>query len=185
MRILVGYASKYGSTRQIAQRIAEKLRDGGHKASSLDVWHADPTSYDAFVIGSSAYINSWLKNARAFVFKHRELLAQRPVWLFSSGPLGFSPVDPQGRDQLDTAEPREFAEFADEIRPRGTKVFYGKLDPARLNMRDRFIRAMPGATELMPAGDFRDWEAIEAWAEHISLELPIGVDTDKRYGRET
>jgi menaquinone-dependent protoporphyrinogen oxidase len=67
--------------------------------------------------------------ATAFVRQHRDLLAGKPVWVFSSGPVGCEPVDAKGRDQLKASEPKEFEEFARTIQPRDERVFIGAYDP--------------------------------------------------------
>lgn len=177
MKVLVAYASRHGATKGIAERIAQTLEPRGH---DVTLQPADQVSalagYDAFVIGSAAYAGHWLKEATAFVRKHGELLASRPVWLFSSGPIGTDLVDAKGRDVFETARPAEFAEFAASIHPRGTGIFFGAFDPEAkpIGLMERigapFLR-MPAVLEAMPAGDFRDWPQIEAWAEGIALEL--------------
>lgn len=124
-------------------------------------------------------MSHWLKDAGTFVRRNRAVLARRPVWLFSSGPIGTEMVDAKGRDVLEAAEPEEFAEFADAIHPRDQKVFFGAYDPdaepvgflERLGAR--FTR-MPAIRKALPAGDFRDWPAIEAWADGIAR--PAGSD---------
>ncbi len=172
MSILVAYASKYGATQGIAERIAEKLTASGQQAQARPAHSVrDLTGYDAFVIGSAAYMGSWLKEATEFVRRNQAILAIRPVWLFSSGPLGTATTDAQGRDLLVVSAPKEFAEFNESIKPRATHVFYGALDPAKLGFSERLIRRMPAGRTLLPEGDFRNWQAIEAWAESIAHEL--------------
>ena len=141
---------------------------------------ASPSGYDAFVIGSAAYMFHWLGEATAFVRRHRVILADRPVWLFSSGPVGTDLVDAKGRDVLAATEPKEFAEFQDVVHPRGMRVFFGAFDPSAppIGLAERVTRMMPAARDAMPAGDFRDWDAIEAWAASIADELaavPVGA----------
>jgi menaquinone-dependent protoporphyrinogen oxidase len=177
MRILVAYASRHGATTGIAERIAETMARRGLDVTLSRVDEVrDVDRYDAFVIGSAAYTGHWLKDATRFVQQHRPLLASRPVWLFSSGPIGAEPVDAKGRDVLDVAEPHEFAEFQATLHPRGLRVFFGAYDPDAKpigvleHVGAWFIR-MPSIREAMPAGDFRDWRTIEAWAEDISQEL--------------
>lgn len=172
MTVLVGYSSKYGATEGIAERIAATLRTAGQDATALPLADVgDPAAYDAFVLGGGAYMGSWRKDATRFVRKHRDLLASRPVWLFSSGPLGTKHQDSQGRDVLDQARPKQFDDYAESIRPRGMRVFFGALDLARLRGRDRLVSLIPAVEDVMPAGDFRDWPAIEAWAQSIAGEL--------------
>ena len=86
MSVLVVYASKHGATRGIAGRIAASLRTAGCQAEVRSVKDTgDLAAYDAFVIGSAAYEFHWRKEATEFVRRNREVLAARPVWLFSSG----------------------------------------------------------------------------------------------------
>jgi len=101
------------------------------------------------------------------------LIAGRPVWVFSSGPIGTDTVDKQGRDVLEASRPTEFAEVEELIRPRGKRVFFGAFDPNAkpVGLAERFTRMMPAAKEILPYGDFRDWSAIEAWASEIAREL--------------
>lgn len=172
MRILVAYASQHGATRGIAERIALRLRLEGHLAEARPAGEAgDLAAFDAFVIGGAAYIGRWLKDAAELVRANVALLAGHPTWFFSSGPLGTDTADVQGRDQRQAAEPREFAEFRGAVQPRDTRVFFGALDPAKLGLRDKAVRAMPAGRALLPEGDFRDWPDIDAWADAIAQDL--------------
>jgi menaquinone-dependent protoporphyrinogen oxidase len=173
MRVLVAYGSRYGATRGIAERIGETLRSCGHQVDVAEgTGLLDARPYDAFVIGSAAYQGSWLEGPVDFVMRHVDLLSERPVWLFSSGPLGTETTDEQGRDQLEVTRPRQFDELEKAILPRGTQVFFGAMDPEQLRMVDRIIRRLPAGHRLLPEGDFRDWAAIDAWAKEIAGELP-------------
>ena len=170
--ILVTHASRYGGTQGIAERIAVTLTACGHQAEAWPIGGPrDLAAYDAFVIGSGVYMGSWLKEARDFVRHHREILATRPVWLFSSGPLGSAKLDAKGRDLLTEAEPKEVAEFSESLSPREHRVFFGAFDPARIALPARLMRKLPAGRNLLVAGDFRDWEKIEEWAEGIAREL--------------
>ncbi|HEU4757991.1 MAG TPA: flavodoxin domain-containing protein [Agromyces sp.] len=171
MRVLVAYSSKYGSTRGIADRIGERLRIAGHE---VDVEECDnieyPEGFDAFIVGSAAYMGNWRKEARKFVQHNRELLASRPTWLFSSGPLGTARVDKEGKDVLIGAAPKQFEEYEEEVHPRGTMVFFGALEKDKLRGTDRLVSWMP-ENDALPEGDFRDWDAIDAWADKVAAEL--------------
>src|SRR5947209_11154865 len=149
MTVLVAYASKHGSTQGIAERIAQKLRQLGKEAEvrPVDVVE-DPANYEAFVIGSAIYYGSWLKEATEWVHHNQAILAQRPVWLFSVGPLG--------TDFMDTEQqPKEKTEFQRAIAPRDHRIFFGALDHSRLSFAERMMVKAVRA----PEGDFRDWQA--------------------------
>ena len=174
MSVLVAYASRHGATRGIAEHIADRLRADGLEADARPVSAVrDVRTYDAVVVGGAAYMFHWLKEATGFVRRNGSLLAARPVWLFSSGPLGTDTVDAQGRDVLLTSEPKEFAELRSALHPRDVRVFFGAFDPESppVGIAERFVRHMPAARNAMPAGDFRDWPTIDAWADGIAAEL--------------
>lgn len=173
MDVLVVYASRHGSTAGIAERIAAGLRQAGLSADARPVAQVqDLDGYGAFVIGGAAYMFHWLKDATRFVKRHHRLLAERPVWLFSSGPLGTDLVDEEGRDVLETTRPKEFDELHGLVHPRGERVFFGAWDPDAppIGLGERLVRRIPSSPDI-PAGDFRDWPAIDAWAADITREL--------------
>lgn len=185
MDVIVGYASRHAATRQIAERIAETLRTAGLEVRIGPVGSLDPAGGAAYVIGSATYFGHWLKEATEFVRQHQQVLAAAPVWLFSSGPLGNEETDSQGRDLRTSAEPKELAELREAVRPRDHRVFFGVLDPRSLRMRERLVRALPAGRQLLPEGDFRDWDDISAWAEGIASELtrePRGSGAPDRAG---
>src|SRR6266516_5108302 len=158
MTVLVAYASKHGSTQGIAERIAEQL---GKEAEARPVDAVEnPGSYEAFVIGSAIYYGSWLKEAVGWVHHNQAVLAQRPVWLFSVGPLG---TEVQDAEQ----QPKEMAEFQQTIKPREQRIFFGALDHSHLSFAERVMVKAVRA----PEGDFRDWQVIEAWAASIARDL--------------
>jgi menaquinone-dependent protoporphyrinogen oxidase len=183
MKILVAYASRHGATKGIAERVAQTLERAGLEVTLKPAEDAAPvTDYDAFVIGSAAYMGGWMGEATTFVRRHRDDLAHRPVWLFSSGPVGTELVDAKGCDQLVASRPKEFDEFARTIQPRDEHVFFGAYDPnaesvgVAEGLMARFMRLAPAIRNALPSGDFRDWPTIDAWAEGIARELqPVGV----------
>lgn len=183
MNILVAYASRHGATAGIAERIAADLRAAGRPAEARPVTEIqDVAAYDAFVVGGAAYMFHWLKEATKFVKRHRAVLSERPVWLFSSGPLGTDLVDDEGHDILDASRPKEFDELRDLIHPRGERVFFGAWDPDNppVGIGERVVRLVPASKTIMPAGDFRDWPAIDAWAAEIARELQTVPVPDHR-----
>ena len=161
MKVLVAYASKYGSTGEIAAAVGRELERLGHHAEVRDVAVAPPpNAYDAAVVGSGVYMGSWLSAASRYVDAHAAALADMPVWLFSSGPLGFEEPQPAG-------EPQQAAQLVAKTAARGHVTLTGRLERDALRLMDKLIvRAVKA-----PAGDFRDWDAIRAWAGAIGEAL--------------
>jgi menaquinone-dependent protoporphyrinogen oxidase len=165
-RVLVTTASKHGSTHEIADELARVLpgtragRDVGLTAVAVPVESdPDPASFDAVVLGSAVYAGRWLEQARAFATTHAAVLRTRPVWLLSSGPIGAPPFPP---DDPHDAEP-----IRSILSARGHRVFPGRLDKSLLSIGER---AMVTAMRA-PLGDFRDWDAVRAWAAQVAGEL--------------
>lgn len=179
MTVLVAYASRHGATQGIAERIADTLRAAGLEVEARAARSVkDVAGYDAFVIGSAAYMFHWLGEARDLVKRERAVLASRPVWLFSSGPLGTEPLDAKGRDQKESAVPKEMAELIAAVGARDHAVFFGAYEAGRkpIGVAERLMGLMPAARDGLPKGDFRDWPEIEAWAAGIARELePVAV----------
>ncbi len=174
MRVLIAYASHYGATKGIAERIAATLHRQ-HLAPSVQPVQeaADPAGYDAVIVGSAAYYFHWMKPAKSFVQRNSRVLADRPVWLFSSGPLGTKETNDQGRDLREFLEPKEIAEFRTIVHPRDHHVFFGAMDSTRLNFTHRLLYKMPANRDnaIFPQGDFRNWPEIDAWADTIAQAL--------------
>jgi menaquinone-dependent protoporphyrinogen oxidase len=174
MTILVTYASKHGSTEEIAERITATLRRAGMEADLKPVETVrDIEPYAAVVLGSAIYYGSWLKEAREFVHRNEAALAARPVWLFSSGPLGVEVKDAE-------TQPKELAEFHETVKPRDPRVFFGALDYSQLSFMERMVVKGVRAAE----GDFRDWAAIEEWAESIAHALQPAAPAPAEVGAD-
>jgi menaquinone-dependent protoporphyrinogen oxidase len=181
MTTLVTYASRHGATRGIAERIAAVLERNRVEVTLKPAAEVDSVDrYDAFVIGSAVYMGGWLGEATTFVRRHADTIAKHPVWLFGSGPVGPDRVDQTGRDVLDVSRPREFAEFKIALHPRDERMFFGAYDPdaPAIGIAERLGKVftkLPDIRAALPAGDFRDWSEIEAWARSIARDLaPVG-----------
>lgn len=164
-RVLVAYATQHGATAEIAERIGEMLRRVGLAAEVLPVERVQElAAYDAIVLGSAVYAGQWRKEAAAFLTVNEDLLARRPVWLFSSGPTG------QG-DAVSLMKGWRFPDAQkatiERIQPRDIVLFHGVLDMKKLNLAEKLLIKGIGA----PVGDFRDWQAISAWADGIAQSL--------------
>lgn len=164
-RVLVAYGSKYGATAGIAERIGETLRQKGLSADVLSVGRVqDLSGYDAVVLGSGVYAGAWRKDAAAFLTANEAWLANHPVWLFSDGPTGRG--DPVAL-MKGWRFPQALQPVAERIRPRDIALFHGALDPNKLNFAEKLLLKAIKA----PTGDFRDWQAIQFWAEGIAAGL--------------
>jgi menaquinone-dependent protoporphyrinogen oxidase len=164
--ILVAYASKYGATKEIAEKIGEVLHQEGLQADVSPVDGVrDLTPYRAVILGSALYIGKWQKEAVQFMQANEKVLAGRPVWLFSSGPTGKGdPVELLKGERLPVA----LQPLADRIHPRDVAVFHGNIDPDRVNFIEKWaVQKLVKA----PMGDFRDWDMICGWASAIANAL--------------
>jgi menaquinone-dependent protoporphyrinogen oxidase len=142
------------------ERIGDVLRERGLGADVRPIKAVmDPAHFEAFVIGSAIYSGSWLKEATSFVERNQLLLAQRPVWFFSRGPLG------------DIGMPQELERIATTVHAREHRVFPGALNNMKFDMRDLMVWGLPRNGRLLIEGDFRDWPAVEAWAASIANQL--------------
>lgn len=166
LRVLVVAASRHGATAEIAAALASALaeceagRAGGVTAVGVPVeQRPDPAAFDAVVLGSAVYGGHWLDPAREYATTHAAVLRRRPVWLFSSGPIGEAPFPAD--------EPYDVHPLTQLIGPRGHRVFPGRLDKSRLSFGER---AMVTAMRA-PVGDFRDWDAVRAWATQIAESI--------------
>lgn len=162
--VLVAYATSYGSTREVAEAIATSLRECG---LAVDVQPAREVSsladYGAVVLGAPLIMFHWHKDAHKFLSRHREALGQRPVAIFTLGPVSVPRNDKEWQDshvQLD----KELAKYP-WLSPVAIEILGGKFDPKEL----RF--PMSWLASKAPASDARDWDAIRAWASGLCAKL--------------
>jgi menaquinone-dependent protoporphyrinogen oxidase len=159
-RVLVSAASEHGSTTEIARVIGDTLDRNDITVDIIPPAVVDSIEdYDAVILGSAVYSGHWLAASRDFAIRFRDPLAVRPVWLFSSGPVG----DPSRK-----LDPAEVDRILQAIPVCGHRMFAGKLDPQALSFMER--------TSLLVSrdgvrGDFRDWDIITQWADGIAANL--------------
>jgi menaquinone-dependent protoporphyrinogen oxidase len=169
--VLVVYASKYGSTKGVADRIVTRLGERGCRVELRSVDQVGSLdAYDAVVFGSAVYNQAWLPEGEAFVRGSLSALEETPVWLFSVGTFSDTKrlVGP-----LMKREPRGIEEFRRAIEPRDYRVFAGVIDRRQWPFFSRLLyRALGGRL-----GDNRDWRDIDAWAGGIAgaLDSPAAV----------
>jgi menaquinone-dependent protoporphyrinogen oxidase len=164
MRVLVSSASKHGATADIGRAVADVLSAEGIDARILlPEQVVSVQGYDAAVLGSAVYAGHWMKSMRDMVDRLAPDLSGRPVWLFSSGPIGDPPTPEE--------EPVDVATITAAIGARGHATFAGKLDRKKLNFGEKAIVT----AFKTPDGDFRDWDEVKGWAVGIAYELKTKV----------
>ncbi|MHB0935201.1 MAG: flavodoxin domain-containing protein [Armatimonadota bacterium] len=168
--VLVAYATKYGSTGEVAKAVAETLRARG---ITVDVRRAKEVrsleGYQAVVVGAPLYIGNFLGEARKFLERHRAALERLPVAVFSLGPLSAGKEMEEARPQLTAA-----LEKMPWLKPVAVELFVGSYDPASLRFPYTLLATMK-ASPLYGMGkrDERDWDAIRAWAETLPAALHL------------
>ena len=183
-RIQVVYASRHGGTEGIAQCIGDALNDSGTEAVVVDAaTHPEASGFDGYVIGSGVYMGAWLNDGLEYLERNRATLADKPVWLFSSGPLPNTVVPARSTDPIENSlgpldgpgsgGRKKVEALAEAIHARDHRVFEGAYNPdaAPTNLIERVVRAVPAIKRVLPAGDFRPWPQIDAWARRIATDL--------------
>lgn len=162
--ILIAYATRAGSTQEVAEKIAATLRESGLTVDVQPVKQVRTLDgYRAVVVGAPLYMFDWLKEARDFVSRHRAALETRPVAVFALGPTEDKAEDwTETRKQFD----KVLSKFP-WLKPVAVELFGGKFDPAKLTFPYNLIPAL----NRMPVSDIRDWEAIQAWASSLVNKL--------------
>ena len=160
MKVLVCAASKYGATSEIAQTVADVLAERGCEVTVLPPEKVGAVEeFDAVVLGSAVYMGQWMKPARELAQRSAGALAARPVWLFSSGPVG-EPAKPADN-------PVDVTKILQATGARDHQIFTGKLIRKHLSFPDRAMASAIRAQE----GDFRNWAQIKDWATGIADAL--------------
>ncbi|OPZ85244.1 MAG: Protoporphyrinogen IX dehydrogenase (menaquinone) [bacterium ADurb.Bin429] len=161
--VLVAYASKSGTTTEVARRIGACLREEGLPVEVRRA--AEVTSlegYRAVVLGSAVRMGQWLPEARRFVGRFSEALRERPVAIFTVHLLARENSD-ESRAQRESYT----APIRACLTPVSEAFFAGRLELARLSFGERFISRMVKAEEV----DARDWEAVCAWAREVAARV--------------
>ena len=164
--VLVGYATRYGSTQEVAEAVAATLRECGLAVDVQPVREARTlTGYGAVVLGAPLYMFRWHKDARRFLSRHRQALMERRVAIFALGPV-HDPHDEQEWQDSWSQLDKELARFP-WFAPVARELFGGRYDPEKLG----FPISLFAGNE--PASDLRDWTAIRAWATDVAAKLEI------------
>ncbi|MGE5265172.1 MAG: flavodoxin domain-containing protein [Acidobacteriota bacterium] len=158
--ILVAYATRYGSTQEVAETIADALRQAGLRVDLELIREVKSLEhYDAIVLGAAIYNTRWHPDAHEFLSQHAEILGRRPVAIFSLGPTTRNPASKkQSLRQLD----RDLEKYP-WLRPVALEMFVGRFDLSKLGL---------GAVgRLVPLPDQRDPNAVRVWASALPARL--------------
>ena len=162
-RILVAYATRYGSTADVAEAIGDELRKAGETVDVrpfTDI--ADLSPYRAAVIGSPIYMGKWLPESQVFIEKNQQFLRTIPVAYFAVGL-----TVKEGTPELIRKAEASMDQVRLLVNPVEVGVFPGKLETGRLTIADRAIVKLIRAE----AGDFRDLAAVRAWAQAVREKI--------------
>ncbi|HRW08966.1 MAG TPA: flavodoxin domain-containing protein [Caldilineaceae bacterium] len=162
--VLVAYATQAGSTQEVAEAVAARLREDGLTVDLQPMRAVQSVAgYRAVVLGAPLYMFRWHKDAKRFLARHRAGLAERPVAVFALGPFEDKAEDWQGvRAQLD----KELTKFP-WLTPADITIFGGKFDPAKLGFPYTLIPAL----RRIPVSDIRDWVVIRSWADALAAKF--------------
>lgn len=161
MSILVGYATRYESTREVAEAVGETLEGCGlgvevrplREVRSLD-------GYDAVVMGAPLFMFRWHKDALRFLPRFRDALQERPVAVFALGPVHDPHDEEEWQDSWSQLN-KALAKYP-WFTPVAVEMFGGRYDPELLRFP---IKQLAGDE---PATDIRDWEAIGDWVKGVA-----------------
>lgn len=157
-RVLITAASKYGATKEMAGTIGEVMRGRGLEVDVLALEEVtDVREYDAVVVGSAVYLGRWMTMGREFLSTHRLALLERPVWLYSSGPI----AEHAEENQTDVEELLQLVDA------REHKLFRGSIARRNLSVAERLLIMSLGVND----GDYRDWAEIRGWADEVARDL--------------
>jgi len=160
--VLIAYATKHGSTHEVAEFVAAHLADAGVEAHTLPAHCVRSLDeYEAVVLGAPLYMGRWHRDARAFLRRFRSELATRPLGVFALGPLEEMP------EQWEGARERLFDALAHVpgVQPVTVEVFGGAIVPETLHFPFSHVAA----------GDLRDWDAIRSWTDRLPDALGLRV----------
>ena len=165
-RILIAYATKHGSTAEIAEAIGKELTAAGLSVEVKEIGNVQsPAGYDAVVIGGPIYIGKVMADVKKFIGRHQEKLAALPVAAFAVG------LSPASKDEKEIGNAKKaLSDAIAPLQPVASALFAGSLDPEKLGFIERKMIGMVKS----PTGDFRDWDAIAAWGRELPPLLVTG-----------
>jgi menaquinone-dependent protoporphyrinogen oxidase len=170
MKVLVAYASAHGSTGEVAEFIGREFTAKGLTVTTVNVNDVQMLGeYDAFVLGTAIHSGSWLPEMARFMIHWEERLAQKPVYFWVNC---VRIMEQYGREHVMEYYMRH--DILHRIGAHNVAIFAGKLDLKAVDWNERWTLAARYDGATWPNGfdgDFRDWDKIRAWANHVANEL--------------
>lgn len=170
MKILVAYATKHGSTAEVAEFIGQVFREHDLDTTVMAAEKVQSVSdYDAFVVGSPVYASLWLTEISQFLERFETELSKKPVYYWMNC---IRVLEPDGREHA-LAE-YIYKPLMNKIGVRDIAVFGGKLSLDEIDWNERWTLSARYEGDALPGSrndDYRDWEAIREWAKHIREQL--------------
>lgn len=165
-KVLVVYGTGTGCTAGIAERIGEMLAKRGASVEVVSVKDApDAAGYDAVFVGSGIRAGNWHAPVKAWVAKNADALKAGNVAFYTACLTMAS--DPQKADDVRAYTDPLIAETG--VTPADIGLFAGWNEPKKFSFIERTIMKMMKA----PEGDFRDWDAIDSWADSAAVKLGV------------
>lgn len=170
MKVLIVYATRNGSTQEVATFIGDALREAGLDVTIADADTVqDVTPYDAFVLGTGIYRGEWLPALRVFLRKFRADIGDKPIFAWM---LCIRLLETDGQDYV-------MAEYVphhllDGFNVQDIQPFLGKLLLAEVDLSDRWALSLRYEGNIDPTqvnADYRDWDAIRDWALRIAQQV--------------
>jgi menaquinone-dependent protoporphyrinogen oxidase len=169
-RLLVAYASRFGSTFEVAKAIAAVLVQEGARVETLQVKSATAlNSYDGVIVGGAIQYDKWMAEAAEFVRTHQEILCSLPVAYFFTC-LTLSKQSEKAQRQA-MAYGAKLCALVPRVAPVDVGAFAGVLSYRKLPFFMRLLAKGVFAVLGVEEGDYRDWDAINAWAKGVYPKL--------------
>jgi menaquinone-dependent protoporphyrinogen oxidase len=177
MRALVAFGTKYGSTAKVGQEIGRVLREKGLETEVVNLDERkvkDLAPYDLVVVGSAVIIGKWTKGARTFVEQNQAALNGKRLAMFAC----CGDVLAEAKERQEGAKARYLDQVVMDygLTPMSTALFGGELDFNKYGflikaiLKDDRRHIESGGVDLSKPYDYRDWDAIRAWARSVADE---------------
>lgn len=175
-KILITYASKFGTTGEVAEAIGDVLCQAGNTVETKYVRNVkDLTNYDAVIIGSPIHKNTWMSEAKEFVKANQKKLQQLPVFYF------YTCLFLNEMNQKRDLEARECSDtlkaLVPPVKPVSIGGFAGVLDYTHMGFFHRMALKVILSGKGLKEGDYRDWNAIRVWAQETQLKINLALRT--------